>query len=255
MRRFICLLLTLVVTSVASGQRVRTQPGLDPAKNKIDAVLLQWEKAMNSLKSMSAQIRRSSVDPTFNTVEIFEGQAKFLKGQREQASRASLYLVNKKEKKVYEKLLFTGTYLYEWSPQTKEIRVHQLGENGNLANEGLLSFVFGMKAAEAKKRYKLTYVPPPANDKWYHYVRVEPIFPVDKAEFTEARLVLFRSNLMIRQLWFEEPTGREVTWDFPKVQENANIRAIEFIPPRAPAGWKLTPVARQPKARVVRPQR
>jgi len=105
-----------------------------------------------------------------------------------------------------------------------------------------------MKAADAKARYQLTYVPAPATDKWYHYVRIIPKSAADRADFTEARLVLSASTFLPRQLWFQAAQRNEVTWDFPKVDNGAQLRATDFGQPALPPGWQfmLVPVRPRP---------
>jgi len=79
-----------------------------------------------------------------------------------------------------------------------------------------------MKAADAKGPLPAHLRAGPATDKWYHYVRIIPKSAADRADFTEARLVLSASTFLPRQLWFQQPNGNEVTWDFPKVDNGAN---------------------------------
>ena len=103
-----------------------------------------------------------------------------------------------------------------------------------------------MKAADAKKRYKLTYVPaPPAQAKWYHFLKIEAVSSADKADFSEARLVLMADTFLPRQVWYRDPTGNEVTWDLSKVVNNAQIPVDTFAPPQLPAGWQFFKVPRQ----------
>src|SRR5262249_9636651 len=91
-------------------------------------------------------------------------------------------------------------------------------------------------AAQAKLRYQLTLEPPP--DQSYFYVKVLPREAPDKADFTQAQLVLFRTNLLPRRVWFLQPNGNEVTWDFNKVQSGIDIPPALFAQPNLPAGWQ-----------------
>lgn len=244
---------TLVVASALTAQT----PPAATSDPKLDEVLQQWEKAMTSIQSLLVHINRTTIDKTYQTTEVFEGTAKYLKSNLPgQPSRASLELVKRGQPQVFEKLICTGTFLYEYAPQTKVIRVHELPppKAGQVADDNIFNFVFGMKAADAKQRYHLFLVPPPPNDKWYAYIKIQPRHPADKAEFTEARLVLIASSHLPRQFWYQQPNGNEVTWDFPRLINNADIRATEFVQPPLPAGWQLQRISReQPPPRVVRP--
>ncbi len=234
--------LALVGLLIGQGMLIAQQPGqttLDPFRSKIDFVLVNWEKTMGSINSLVTQVQRTDVDKVFGRKDIFEGQAKYLKTK--QGSLASLHLVKKGQPQKFEKFLITGTFLYQWVPQTKVIRVHDMPKpkTGNVSDENLVSFLFGMKAAQAKQRYHLTWINPPPNDKWYYYVEIRPKTKADKADFARARLVLLRSTFLPRQLWFEDLNGSEITWDFQRVQTNVNLRVTDFAHPQLPNGWRF----------------
>lgn len=229
-------------------------PSASPQSNQLDVVLANWERAMAEMQSMVAVLSRTTIDKVFQSNEVFEGTAKFVKGQKPgQGANASLELKKKNQPEIYEKFVCNGALLYEYAPQTKVIRVHQMPppRPGQVADDNVLSLLFGMRAMEAKKRYKLTHVP--ANDKWYHYIRIEPLMPADKADFTEARLVLFQKDSMPRQLWFQQPNGNEVTWNFERIIANASVDMNEFNINRLPGpDWRVQQMPAQPAARVIR---
>lgn len=234
-------------------------PATPPAAGTtLDAVLLGWEKSMTAIKSLEVECRRTVLDKTFQTTDVFQGRAKFLRSPAGQGSRASLELFKTTDKglrpEIFEKYVCSGTYLYEYAPGSKVIRIHQLPppRPGQVADDNFLSFLFGMKATEAKARYDLTLDAAPAGDKWYHYVRIRPKFAADKADFTQARLVLSIATMLPRQLWFHQPNGNEVTWDFPKVGHNVHIPVTEFAQPTLPTGWKWERVPAQTQPRVMR---
>src|SRR5262249_36595919 len=159
---------------------------------------------MNSIHTLVAQCTRTVVDKTWQRTEVFEGQAKYLK-----PSFASLELRKKGSPEQFEKLIINGQEIYTDAPDSKQIRLHKLAppKAGQVAEDNVLSLVFGMKADDAKKRYLLTLVPGPANDTWYYYIEIVPRNEADKADFTRARLVLTRNNYLPRQLWFQHPNG------------------------------------------------
>jgi TIGR03009 family protein len=242
----------LLAATMAEAQQ---QPAAAPADPRLDAVLGNWEKAMLNVQTLSAEVKRTKLDKTFQTTEVFEGAAHYMRGAAGQQSRASLELFKKNQPQTFEKYLCTGNFLYEWAPASKVIRRHELPtpKPGQLADDNFLSFLFGMKAEDAKSRYQIAYVPAPANDKWYQYLRIQAKLSSDKADFTEARLVLLASNYLPRQLWFLQPNGDEVTWDFPRVNSPSNLQPAHFGTPQLPAGWQFVTVPSQnPAPRVLR---
>lgn len=220
------------------------QPPVDPNGAKLDQVLAGWEKAMTGLQSLSVECERTTKDKVFSTNDKYKGTAKFLKSaQANQGSRASLELFKDVNGKLnmdrYEKYICTGTFVYEFDPGNKVIRVHNLPppKQGQVGDDNLLTFLFGMKAADAKLRYQLGYVP--AEDKWYHYLKIQPKQAQDKADFQEVRLAILQSNFLPAQVWFLRPNGNEETWNFRNVQPNAAVKAAEFEAPALPKDWKV----------------
>ncbi|HYT87269.1 MAG TPA: hypothetical protein VEL76_00985 [Gemmataceae bacterium] len=249
MRRSILALtgaLLCAASLLAQQPPVQAPPAPDP---QLDAVLANWERVMNSINSLVVQCTRTAIDKTWQRTDVFEGTAKFLK-----PSRASLEMQNKAKPEVFEKLIVNASELCTYAPKSKEILVYKLQQDskaGPASEDNFLTFLFGMKADDAKKRYQLRLLPAPPNDKWYYYVEVLPRTPADRADFTKARLVLTATNFLPRQLWFEQPNGNEVTWDFNRLEPGVALRPAEFERPVPPQGWKLVP-GDGPSTRVIR---
>jgi TIGR03009 family protein len=243
----------LILPALTLGQQPAppAQPG--PTKEQmLDAVLKNWEAAMTKLDGFSATCVRTTTDKTFGTTDVYEGYAKFLKSSQGLPSRALLYMEKKKQPDKYEKLLYTGTYLYEFVPATKVLRVYDVPQKNGQAvvDDSVLSLLFGqMKAADAKARYQMTWVPDPKdNNKYYHYIQILPVTPADKADFTEARLVLMSKDFMPKQVWYHQPNGNEIQWDFPTIDVNTKIPPQTFAPPQQlpTKEWRVERVQQPP---------
>ena len=121
------------------------QVGLDPANNKLDAVLYNWEKALSGLKSLKTDVTRTAKDKVFMTTEIYKGVAQYLA-----PNKASLYLKNADPKKPneFEMLVCNGQVAYKWEPSKKEIHIHELPapKQGQINDDNFVSMLFGMKA-------------------------------------------------------------------------------------------------------------
>jgi TIGR03009 family protein len=245
--------LLLASTAVPAQQTTpATGAALDPVKNPLDAILVNWEKAMKGVTNLTADLTRTTLDKTFQTSEVFQGKAKYLK-----PNLALLYMQKKNKPEVYEKFLCTGTYIYQFIPQQKIVYVHELpkSKEGKMGDDNLLSFLFGMKAADAKARYELTLLQPPPNDKWYYYILIKPKNKQDQKDFSRARLVLNRTTFLPRQLWFEEPQKSEITWDFLKLDLKTELKRTEFGPPQREKGWEWKNAPKETGPRVIRPSR
>jgi TIGR03009 family protein len=238
MRR-IALLACLLLAAPAMGQNAPLpKPG--PELDKLlDGVLGDWEKTMSKTTSLAARLERVTEDKIFQTKDVYTGTAKLLRAEG-QPLRASLHLVKADNPKIYEKLVLNGTSLYEFAPASKEIRVHTLPEPkpGQNVDPNLLGLIFGMKADQAKARYKIELSAADAN---YLQLCIESKTRDDKADFGKAVLALARATLTPRQLIFVQPNGNRTTWNLPVIDMPTKLGAADFDT-TPPAGWKLSRV-------------
>ena len=157
---------------------------------------------------------------------------------------AMLKMQKKNQPDKFELFVCAGSKVYEYVPQNKIIRVHEMapGKGAQLPEDNnFLSFLFGMKAVEAKRRYQLWL---DKEDQYYYYLMVLPKFPEDKADFQKARLVLNKQSFMPRELWFVSPNGDEIRWDIPRTDNGAKLEATAFTNPQLPPGWTMQRVPR-----------
>ena len=177
-----------------AGQQQPPAPvALDPA-TKLDALLVQWEARMKGVQGLVAECIRTDTDPVTNTADVYQGTAKFLR-----PNRAALEMVKKSNPAVFERFICTGAYLYEYRPQAKLVRIHQLpapAAGQQSVEDNFLTFLFGMKADEAKRRYTIELM---GEDKNYYYLHIKPNYPADKADFSEARVALFNTTFLPRE--------------------------------------------------------
>lgn len=243
----------LILTAAGTAQQPPARPPAapDPAQEKLDELLAKWEKSMQSVQSLAAQLVRTEINPTLQTKDVFVGGAQFVR-----PNRAILWMAKEKTPNdLVEKFICTGNHLYQFAPHQKEIRVIPLPQSktGQLGDDNLLSFLFGMKATDAKERYDLKLA---KEDQHYLYVEIVPRRTQDKVEFQKARLVLHKDSFLPRQLWFQQPNQDEVIWDLPRIDSGAKLNLKDFDAPAVPQGWKLVEAARSSEApRVVRPQK
>jgi TIGR03009 family protein len=247
---WLALGLALLMVAGLSAQ----QPA-GPGPNLLDDTLQKWEKAMTDPQTFVAEVQRTDLDKTFNGLNVFAGQLKFMKGRPGQPGQAS-YFVRKDPQKskppappnspeVYERLVYTGKAIYVFEPDKKVIRFYsppapQQGKPFDDSLMTLMSQVFGVELGQAKRRLQMTYVPaPPDQAKWYHFIKIQPLHDADKAQFSEAQLTLLAGSYLPRRIWFRQPNGNEVTWEFPNVQINVQVAPAEFQAPPLPQGWQM----------------
>ncbi|HEY2838993.1 MAG TPA: TIGR03009 domain-containing protein [Pirellulales bacterium] len=231
--------------AIAPPLTVPNQPAAPaaPANPRLDALLADWEKSMKGVESLMAAVTLSEVDALTKTTEVYEGQVKFMR-----PNMADLYVAKKSNPQQYKRYLCTGNYLYDFSPREKRIRAYPLPPRAAgqpIADNTFIGFLAGMSAVEAKRRFQLSMLVSPQNptgeDNYYAYIKVEPRFGEDKAEFSVARLAILKSTMMPAEMRFITPTGDEVRWTISSIQTNAASRVArtDFGPPQKPNGWTM----------------
>jgi TIGR03009 family protein len=258
MRPFGFALAALLLAGLSAGaqQPPAAPPAAPAADGKVlDEHLKKWEAAMKDVTSLGAELVRTDKDRTFDQVNTLSGVAYYMKaGTGPSALNLALLELRSTDskKELREKFICTGTYIYQFLPDRKEIRYYEMPKPkpGQVAEDNLLSLLFGMKADEAKGRYNLKLA---KEDQYYIYVDIAPRSTADKSDFQRARLVLNKTNYLPRQLWFEHANGNEVKWDIPNLRTDMKLERRYFDAPKAPEGWKSVPGESRPQPRTVRP--
>jgi TIGR03009 family protein len=230
--------LTLTAHLLASALAFCQAPADDP---RLTNYLKRWEQEMSRIQTLAAQLNRTEKDTTFNTTQKFVGYAQYMKSGTGPTAVNLATLEMRPENKrdeIYEKFVITPAFLYQFQPSKKEIQAFALPKpkEGQVGEDNFLTFLFGMKAEEARKRYDLKLT---NEDQNYIYVTILPRNPQDKADFSKAQIVLNRDTFLPRRLWFEASNGSETTWDIPAIRSGVQVNRQEFDAPTPPAGWKL----------------
>ena len=233
-------LLTCVTAAAAQQQQPPAPATQAPAADRarlLDKHLQGWEEQMKKISTLHMPgIKRVDKDNQLKYVSTWIGEAKYNK-----PNLAMLYLVREDKREIWERWVCSGAAIYQFQPQQKQIVLHQLPakKEGQVSDENFLSFMFGMKAEDAKKRYVLQISASKENDPYYVYIDIQPREGRDKADFEKARLVLNKDTYLPRQLWFKHPNGDETTWDIPQAKSGVNLDRRDFQQPTLPKDWKL----------------
>jgi TIGR03009 family protein len=249
------LLLALGLPPQQPATQAPAAAPLDPEHNPLDNVLLHWQERMQSIDTLQAQVEEVKEDKVFGRKDAWDGQAKYMR-----PNLASLYLRRRDNPNTFRKYICTGTFFYEYNQSKQEIRVNDVPppKPGQVADDNFLSFMFGMKAAEAKRRYALKLLPQDQN--LYYMIEILPRFQEDREDFQKAYLALTQDRFIPRAVRYVEPNGNTVTWNIPTMDIGARLDRNEFTQPQLPAGWKFFKVppreaapAGTPQPRLYRP--
>ena len=267
MRRISLVLTALVLSAVSvRAQQTAPMPPAAPATEadkKLDEYLKQWEKKMQEIATLYAKLERVEKDKTFKSEEKYSGFAQYMKvGTGATAQNLALLEMKVAGKTdIHEKIICTGTFLYQFSPADQKIYATELPKPkaGQVGQDSFLTLVFGANSADLRSRFDLKLADDPQHpkgeDKYYIYVDVYPKAAADKADFQRAQLVLNKDNYLPRRLWFETPNKSEILWDITNIDDKAKLDRRDFDAPKPPTGWKLVPVDRNSELppRIIRP--
>jgi TIGR03009 family protein len=227
------------------------EPPAAPELDRLDVVLLRWQKAMEKVQTAVCQVRRTDHNRTFEYTDVFEGTFKYMKPRL-----YVLELQKRGDSQTAEKFMSDGKQLYQYRMKEKEVVAHELPPAGwmdELPRSGFLGsmiarqhqLLLGMKAEDARRLYDLKLI---KEDKWYIYLSINPRLPDEMASLQEARLVLRKESFLPRQYWFRAPNGDEHTWDIPKLEIGVKLEREGFAA-KVPPGWRLVqmPPEKDPK--------
>jgi TIGR03009 family protein len=228
MRAYLSALVSALIVCAAAGA---LQPLAPPTPDRLDRLLRDWEKAWTDLQSFSTRYRRTDVDKVFQETRAYEGTLEYIK-----PNLVMLHTQRNGKPEAVEKLVFNGKSLYTFHPGEKEIRRWEwpglLGQYSTL-------LMLGVNAEEAKRRFDLKLV---EEDQDHLKLEVRPRLPADRADFQVAWLWLRKNDFLPGKLWFRQPNGNEMTWDYSEMKKDVPLVRSEFISPTVPPGWRLRSV-------------
>jgi TIGR03009 family protein len=214
-------------------------PEAPPERPVLDRHLLRWEQEMRKTQTLAANFTRTDKDKAFGSVRKYSGVVQYMKAVSGKGDPLNLFVLELREQgkaDFAEKMICTGTQLYQFVPTAKEIRVFELPKPRQKVEFSFLASLFGGKVEEISRRYSLKLV---KEDRWYIYVDIIPRQPDDRTDFIRARLVLSKETFLMRQLWLEQSNGNESTWDIPRMQSGALLDRRLFDAPKPPVGWRV----------------
>ena len=225
----------------------------EASDEKLDGLLREWEAKMKKIERFMVNCKRVEIEALRGKTQTYSGEARYLK-----PNFASLDLANTEEKANRELMVSNGEKLYEFKLRDKLVVIHEMPKNGMAEESTFLSFLFGLKSDEVKKRYDLTLRK--ANDgEGYIYIDIVPKSNADKQEFSKAELVLYSQWIsqiepkdparadwafLPARLFFRQPNDNQSTWSFSNYDLKANLTKDSFLPPQWPKDWK-TEVVKQ----------
>jgi TIGR03009 family protein len=212
------------------------QPAMSPeASARLDAVLAQWEARMTGVKTLKAAISREYQDKVFKTTDVYIGNAYF-----QAPNLAHLELARRDNASIYEKFVCTGQFIYQFVPAQKQVRVYDLGpaqKGQQIGENNFLSFLTGMKVADAKARYLIRLE---SEDKDYYFLNVQPRNPSDMADFNAVQIALSKGTFLPKAVRYTQANGNVTTWSITGALEcDVRLDPNLFAAPATPPGFQM----------------
>ncbi len=233
-------------------------------EGRLEAVLHEWAKATESVRETRYKFRLSARDKTFERTTVRRGKVFFRK-----PDLLRVELTDEKGKPS-ETWLVADRALHRLDYERRTHTIYPLSR--------AFHFHFPQKPAgrpnaftgwfeQPLQRASWLFVGLPVRhllepqlddlrfdvrlakeDQYYSYIDLGPKTPADKTLFERARVVLNRDGFWVRQLWFEQPGGNEVTVDYERPDPDLDLpitrerllKDVQDLPP----GWKRQDVGK-----------
>jgi len=146
------------------------------------------------------------------------------------------------KKKEGEHWVCDGNAVYEFNRQEKKLIERRLPEElkGKAISNSPLPFVFGTTAAQMLQRYWLRVATPRNFVGKEVWLRIEPKYAEDRANYQHATVVLDEKQMLPKGLSLQLPNGDRTNYVFetPSINEHLKKFFGWFDVPKTPAGWK-----------------
>lgn len=260
--------------ATVTAQDPKAQPAKTPPagaaamsqKNQqyLDAYLDVWEKRMAKINALETKIvlTETGVGSAQNPGKkaIYTGEASLLK-----PNHAKMLLKDSGDPgnaKHWRHFVADGQHLWEYLYGQKIARVAQLPKDG-VSDHMMMSFLFGMKAADVKKRFDVSVdvENPDKHNDFYLHINILPKSKEDMQDFKKAELVLWKNNkdskyadlwMLPARLWFQNVEGDQVTWEFKNMSTEKKFLPADFKAPGFPDKDWRSEWAKPPQPTVTR---
>jgi TIGR03009 family protein len=201
-------------------------PAPDP--RKMDLLLDQWEEQSGKTTSMVAAFVRTDFSSVWETTTKYTGQA-LLKSPNYACLEFRKVVDPQKKPEFHERIICSGDKVFQFVQDSRQIFEYPLdpNERKRALEEGPLPFLFNMKAADAKSRYRMRVMNENAD---LYLIGIAPIHPIDQEAFSKAFVWLDRKTFLPRKLQLSDPkNGKDTkTFEFTKIARNIEIDMKNF---------------------------
>ena len=219
---------------------------------ELELVLQAWEKRSSEVKTLECTFQCWKYDNVFGNgnlpSRIYRGTILYaapdkghyrLTEEAEDAQKTPPRFI----KKEGEYWVCDGNAVYEFNHDKKQLIERRLPKElkGKAISNSPLPFVFGTTAAQMRQRYWMCLVTPQELIGKEIWLRVEPKYPEDRANYQTATVVLADKQMLPTALSLTLPgNGNRINYVFDPPSINNLVKQLLrwFEVPSTPRGWK-----------------
>ncbi len=202
-------------------------PPQDPLANqKLDQILARWEQESGQTVSLYAEFEKIEKLVLVGTEKRYQGKAYL---QRPNLAVLNLDKQQGEQFEFDQRIVCTGREVVEYSAAATQVTVYPLPKDSQQKEleEGPLPFLFGMKAEDIKRRYKMTLKT--ESEKSYR-IEIEPLLAIDRDAFAVAMLDLNKETLLPDALHMLSANGQDQQhFYFSKITKNQRFQENTFL--------------------------
>lgn len=233
---------------------------MTPEQQKtLGSILSTWETDARTLQSLYVNFAIEEKDAAFPMPKKSYGEAKVLKmPSGRYGFSLEIFDVDAKGNPIptqlKSKFVFSENWMYNFDIPTKTIITDPLKNMAFKPDDGPFAFLFGMKATDAARRFRMTLV---QEDDFYHWLRIEAMTDQDRKDFTVAQLGVVKAAYancpkgFPARIMYRDPAQNVKDWVFKQVIRNdlSKVSMSDFaVEQYRKAGWQfkalLKPVLR-----------
>ncbi len=239
------------------AQPVQTQPAapqlpaMTPEQQQtLGTILSTWEADAKSLQALYVNFAIEEKDKAWPTPKKSYGEAKVLKmPSGRYGFSLEIFEIDAKgnpiPNQLKSKFVFSENWMYNFDIPTKTIFTDPLKNTAFKPDDGPFAFLFGMKATDAARRFRMTLVQEDAD---YYWLRIDAMTDQDRKDFVVAQLGVVKKNYancpkgFPARIMYRDPAENLKDWVFKQVIRNdlSKVSMSDFaVEQYKKAGWQM----------------
>jgi TIGR03009 family protein len=204
----------------------------------METLLATWEQRSAQVKELDAEFTRKDVSAAWQENTEYKGRA-LLKSPDLAYLDFLKFDPAEKKHNHHERIICNGKEVYHYQTASRQIFIYPLApeERQRALEEGPLPFLFNMKAAKAKQRYKMHLRSENEQGAW---IEILPLEKIDQESFSKVYVLLEKKNFLPSRLVLYAPNGKDTQdYKFTSIKMNSGVADANFQGAIPKEGWDV----------------